>query len=400
MSQFKKACVFALGLLLTLVCLTTIVATLASLHFWLFLRLPGKSAFEKKQFFIPQKTGAYGVARLLESQEVIRDARAFYLLCWMKKSLHRLQAGEYAFSTVFTPEQVLDHIISGRVVIHTATLPEGCTIWDVARIFKQRDLAAEDELLELAKSAEFAKSLGIKADSLEGYLFPETYLFKKPVSSAEIAKAMVQQFWNHLPKDWKSLARENGLSLHEMVTLASIIEKEAVVDSERRIIAGVFYNRLRIRMPLQSDPTAVYDIPGFSGPVTAAHLTRQSPYNTYQIKGLPPGPICSPGAKSLLAAFHPEKVPYIYFVSNNDGTHQFSVTADEHRRAVSRYYEKKKSASKETPGGRQQAASPGAGQLDASDLPSQQAELPELSEKNSGKNESAPDVETHKTVPQ
>ncbi|MHC1724699.1 MAG: endolytic transglycosylase MltG [Syntrophobacteraceae bacterium] len=345
MSQFKKACVAALGILFTLICVSTVVATLASLHFWLFLRLPAKPAFEKKQFFIPPKTSSYGVARLLETEEVIRDARAFYLLCWMKKSLHRLQAGEYAFSTLSTPEQVLDQIINGRVVIHTATLPEGCTLWEVARIFKQRELAGEDEILELARSSEFAGSLGIKADSLEGYLFPETYHFKKPVSGAEISKAMVQQFWNHLPKDWRTRTKETGLSLHEIVTLASIIEKEAVADSERRTIAGVFYNRLRTKMPLQSDPTAVYDIPGFSGPVTAAHLTRQSPYNTYRIKGLPPGPICSPGAKSLMAALYPEKVPYFFFVSNNDGTHHFSVTADEHRKAVSRYYELKKRSS-------------------------------------------------------
>ncbi len=155
---------------------------------------------------------------------------------------------------------------------------------------------------------------------------------------------MVERFWQRLPQEWQDRLKELGLSLHEIVTLASIIEKEAVVDSERPVIAGVFYNRLKINMPLQSDPTAVYDIPGFSGPVTAAHLTRQSPYNTYRIKGLPPGPICSPGAKSIHAALYPEKVPYLYFVSNNDGTHHFSVTSEEHRKAVSHYYELKKKA--------------------------------------------------------
>ncbi len=344
MSLVKKVCIAVFGFFLVLSCLTTVAAILGSFHFWLFLRLPAKPALEKKQFFIPPKTSAYGVARLLESQGVIRDARAFYLLGWLKNSLHRMEAGEYSFSTLDTPEQVLDQMVNGRVVIHTVTLPEGSTVWDVARILDQKDLAPQSEIIEIAANAQFARSLGVKANGLEGYLFPDTYQFKKPVSSASIETTMVKRFWQRLPQDWRGRRKELGLSLHEIVTLASIIEKEAVVDSERQVIAGVFYNRLKINMPLQSDPTAVYDIPGFSGPVTAAQLTRQSPYNTYRIKGLPPGPICNPGAKSIRAAFYPEKVPYLYFVSNNDGTHHFSVTPEEHRNAVYHYYELKKKA--------------------------------------------------------
>lgn len=344
MSPLKKFCIAVFEGFLVLFCLGAIAAAMASFHFWLFLRQPAKPLAEKKQFFIPPKIGAYGVARLLQSQGVVRNASEFYLLGRLKNSLGRMQAGEYAFSTLYTPEQVLDQIVNGRVVIHVATLPEGSTLWDVARILDQKELAPERELIELGWNAEFARSLGLKANSLEGYLFPDTYRFKKPVSTAAIAKAMVRQFWEHLPQEWSGRTKELGLSLHEIVTLASIIEKEAAVDSERPVIAGVFYNRLRIDMPLQSDPTAVYDLPGFSGPVTAAHLTRQSPYNTYRIRGLPPGPICSPGARSIRAALYPEKVPYFYFVSNNDGTHHFSVTSEEHRSAVSHYYELKKKA--------------------------------------------------------
>ncbi len=345
MSRLKRAVAAVLISFTVLVCLCVLAAIPAVFQFWLFLHLPAKPAVETKQFFIPPKTGALGVARLLESQGVVRDARAFYALGWLRNSLHRFQAGEYAFSTLWTPEQVLDQIVNGRVVIHTATLPEGSTLWDIARILEQKDLAQGSEIIELAKSAEFIKSLGIKAVSLEGYLFPDTYHFKKPLDGSTIVRAMVQQFRQRLPKEWNGRARELGLSLNEIMTMASIVEKEAVVDSERPIIAGVFYNRLKINMPLQSDPTAVYDIPGFSGPVTAAHLTRQTPYNTYRIKGLPPGPICNPGIKSILAALYPEKVPYLYFVSNNDGTHHFSATVDEHRKAVSHYYELKKKSS-------------------------------------------------------
>jgi UPF0755 protein len=342
MSLLNKVCKAVSGFLLILSCLTAVTAILGSFHFWLFLRLPAKPFAESKQFLIP-KTSAYGVARLLESQGVIRDARAFYLLGWLKNSLHRMKAGEYAFSTLYTPEQVLDQIVNGRVVIHTVTLPEGSTLWDVARILQQKELAAESEIIEVAGSAKFARSLGVEANGLEGYLFPDTYQFTKPVSIDSIAEKMVRRFWQRLPKGWPDRVKELRLSLHEIIILASIIEKEAVVDSERPRIAAVFYNRLKINMPLQSDPTAVYDLPGFSGPVTAAHLTRQSPYNTYRIKGLPPGPICSPGTESIKAALNPEKgAQYLYFVSNNDGTHHFSVTPEEHRNAVSHYYELKK----------------------------------------------------------
>jgi len=345
MYLLKKIFMAIFGFLLVLSCLSTIAAAVGVFQFWLFLRLPAKPVLEKKQFFIPPKTGAYGVAKLLESEGVIRDARAFYLLGWWKNVLHHLQAGEYAFSTLWCPEQVLDQVVNGRVVIHIVTLPEGSTLWDVARILDEKELAPQSEIVEIAKNAEFARSLDVKeAKGLEGYLFPDTYQFKKPVSSGSIATTMVRRFWQQLPQEWRERTKELGMSLHEIVILASIIEKEAVVDSERPIIAGVFYNRLKIKMPLQSDPTAVYDIPGFSGPVTAALLARQSPYNTYLIRGLPPGPICSPGAKSIRAALYPEKVPYLYFVSNNDGTHHFSVTAEEHRNAVSHYYELKKKA--------------------------------------------------------
>ncbi len=373
MTPLQRAGMAVLGLFIFLAAISTVGATLAALHFWLFLRLPANTTFETRQFFIPPKTGAHRVAGLLESKGVIRDARSFYILAWLKKSLNRLQAGEYAFSTASTPEQILDQIINGRVVIHSATLPEGSTLWDVARILDQKDLASGEEFLQAANDQEFIQSMGLKARSLEGYLFPETYFFKKPISSAQMVKAMAQQFWHHLPGEWPARAKELGRSLNEIVTIASMVEKEAVVDSERPIIAGVFYNRLKINMPLQSDPTAVYDIPNFSGPVTAGHLSRQSPYNTYHIKGLPPGPICNPGAKSLMAALYPGKVPYIYFVSNNDGTHRFSVTAEEHRKAVSSYYDLKKKAAEEK-------AAAGHGPSQSQGEPDREPQKPEASE--------------------
>lgn len=355
MSVALKAINVVLAFCLIMSCLTVLTAVPIIVHFWLFLRLPAMPVSESRQFFIPPRTGAFAVAGILHAQGIVRDARCFYMLAWLKNSTHRLQAGEYAFSTLFTPEQVLDQIANGRVVIHTATLPEGSTIWDVARIFEQKELVPSAEFVQNAMDPKLVQFLGLSGKSLEGYLFPDTYHFKRPIEGTAAIKAMVQQFWNHMPCDWPQRASQLGLTLHQLVTLASIIEKEAVVDSERPVIAGVFYNRLKIDMPLQSDPTAVYDIPSFTGAITSAHLGRQSPYNTYRIKGLPPGPICNPGFKSLQAALYPEKVPYLYFVSNNDGTHHFSVTVEEHRQAVGRYYEKKKKTDTREPHSNSQA---------------------------------------------
>ncbi|MGC8491637.1 MAG: endolytic transglycosylase MltG [Syntrophobacteraceae bacterium] len=346
MSRGKKFLKAVCGFLLVISCFAAIVATVGLFHFWLFLRLPAKPVAEKRQFFIPRKTGAYAVAKLLESKGVIRNANEFYLLGFLKHSLRRLQAGEYAFSTLDRPEQVLEKIVNGKVVIYVVTLPEGSTLRDIAAIVARDGLAKSRAITGAGENAGLAKSLNVKANGLEGYLFPDTYRFKKPVSGKAIVSRMVAQFWRELPAGWQAREEKLGMTLNQIVTLASMIEKEAKVDSERPIIAGVFYNRLKIGMPLQSDPTAVYDMPGFSGAITPQDLKRPSPYNTYRIKGLPPGPICNPGKKSIMAALYPAKVPYFYFVSNNDGTHHFSVTCKEQEKAVLHYYQLKDKAEK------------------------------------------------------
>lgn len=311
-------------------------------HFWLFLRLPGQAAVERRQVTIPPGTGASAVARILHAEGVVSDADAFYLLCRFRKAGHKLRAGEYAFPTLATPGQILDQIVSGRAILYRLTFPEGSTVRDVARALEERGLASEKVILRLSRDKEFLQDLNLDEPSLEGYLFPETYLFQKSQDEAAMLRMMVQQFRRHFPDTWRDRASQLGMSVHEAVVLASLVEKEAKVDAERPVIAAVFLNRLDRNMPLQSDPSAVYDLPDFSGPVTSLHLKRQSPYNTYLNRGLPPGPICNPGTKSLKAALYPEKVPYLYFVSNNDGTHRFSETLTEHRQAVSDYREKRK----------------------------------------------------------
>ncbi len=310
------------------------------LHGWLFLRLPGGSERAWIVVDIPPRMGAMSVAQLLQEKHLVSDAQKFYLLCRYRKASRRLRAGEYGFAAPATPDQILEKLVQGKVLLHRLTIPEGSTLWDVAKIVEEQGLASAQDIVRLAQDPQLMQSLGISGPSLEGYLFPETYQLPKTQDPQAILRAMVQQFRQQFPESWVKRSGELGLRVQDVVTLASIVEKEAVVDGERARIASVFYNRLKKNMPLQSDPTSVYDLPGFSGPVSSGHLKRQSPYNTYLIKGLPIGPICNPGRKSLEAALYPEASNFLYFVSNMDGTHQFSATIAEHQQAVGHYREK------------------------------------------------------------
>ena len=317
---------------------------MVAFDFWLFLHAPGRSRLGIQEVSIPAGMNAAMVAKLLSAQGIIADEGRFALLCWFGKVDHKLKAGDYVLLPLSTPKQVLDQIVSGKAAIERVTFPEGLTVYEVARTFEERGLAAEKEVLRLVTDTDFLKANALPGGSLEGFLFPETYFFQRTQGEAAMLKMMIRQFWCHLPGGWEQRAAQLGVSLQEIVTMASMVEKEAVVDSERPIIAGVFYNRLREKMPLQSDPTAVYDLPDFSGPITVTQLKRQSPYNTYQNRGLPIGPICNPGTKSLRAALFPENVPYLYFVSRRDGSHQFSQTLAEHNQAVSRWRQKRQDA--------------------------------------------------------
>jgi|WetSurMetagenome_2_1015567.scaffolds.fasta_scaffold00881_12 UPF0755 protein len=336
--KFLKTTSIVLGSLLVLIGMTMGAGLF---DFWLFLKSPGGPRLEIRQVTIRPGMNARSVAQLLAVQGIVADANRFYLLCWLRKAGQKLKAGEYAFLPLSTPDRILEQMVLGKAIIQRVTFPEGSTVHDVARTLEERGLASSKEILRLVADRDFIKANGLSALSLEGYLFPETYFFQKTQGEVGMLKMMVGQFRRHLPEGWEQQAAELGLSLPELVTMASMVEKEAVVDFERPMIAGVFYNRLTKKMPLQSDPTAVYDLSGFSGPIAGSHLKRSSPYNTYRNPGLPIGPICNPGVKSLTAALYPEKVSYLYFVSNRDGTHQFSETLEEHNKAVSRAQQKR-----------------------------------------------------------
>ena len=217
------------------------------------------------------------------------------------------------------------------------TVPEGLTIVQIADLASQDSLTDRAEFLRLAKDREFIASLGIKAETLEGYLYPDTYKFPRQVKAREVLVAMVEQLRQVVGPDLLARMQELKMNMHEVLTLASVIEKETGSGGERPEISAVFHNRLKKHIPLQSDPTVIYGLPVFDGNLHKKDLSSPSPYNTYRVQGLPPGPIANPGIQAIRATLYPSDSRSLYFVSRNDGTHQFSATLIEHNKAVEKY---------------------------------------------------------------
>ena len=273
----------------------------------------------------------------LQTAGIIRSPLRFKLLARFKGADKRLQAGEYRLSAVMTPTQVLDTLVNGKVFLYRMTVPEGYTTEQIADEAARLDLADAQTFKQLATSPEEVHALGFEANTLEGYLFPDTYYFPKHAGAQRIITKMTQRFHAQFSPKWLRRAQELHLSVHQVVTLASIIEKETGDPSERPIISSVFHNRLKKKMRLESDPTVIYGIANFDGNLKRRHLTTPTPYNTYIIKGLPPGPIANPGRLALEAALYPAQTDYLFFVAKKDGTHFFSTNIEEHNRAVRKY---------------------------------------------------------------
>lgn len=290
----------------------------------------------KKTVFIPRGLGTFEIAQLLVKEGIEKDPYRPTIMVFVLRWNTRLKSGEYAFNFPMSHIEVWEKIVRGDVVRHFITVIEGATIFDVAEVIDKAGIAKRDEIIKKAHDKRFIHSLGLGDDisSLEGYLFPATYNFTKKDTPETILKRMVVEFKRRFKPEWIQQANNLNFSVHQIITLASMVEKEAVKDEERPIIAGVFMNRLKVGMPLQSDPTAIYDLENYRGPVLKSHLERRSPYNTYIIKGLPPGPICNPGLASIKAALFPANVKYLYFVSDRKGSHIFSTTYEEHLQAT------------------------------------------------------------------
>lgn len=290
---------------------------------------------------IPKGTSLRGMTGILAAAGLLKEDVRFPLLARILGYSGRLRAGEFKLSTGRTPLQVLRQLVVALPVVHAVTIPEGLRIKEIGRIFAEGGWCDEARFLRLTSDKAFLAELGFGGlNSLEGYLFPDTYHLTRDIhGEKELIGLMTRRFrevWGQVAPSPDSAAR-----LHEVVILASMVEKEAAHPEERPLIAGVFHNRLNKGMRLQSDPTVIYGIEDYAGNITKKHLQTPTRYNTYTISGLPAGPISNPGKAALQAALNPAPTDYLYFVGKNDGTHQFSRTLEEHNQAVMKYQRKK-----------------------------------------------------------
>lgn len=278
-----------------------------------------------------------GIARDLRAAAAIRSPLAFAALTVLRGTARRLHPGEYEIPRYASTLRIVGLLETGKVMQHRVLLPEGGSVVELARALDREGLASADDILRLARDPAFLRALDIDAPSIEGYLFPDTYLFVRGLTPQEMLARMVERLRAKITPDMLEAARARGLDLRGLLTLASIIEREAVVRQEMPLISAVFWNRLTRAMPLQSDPTVQYAVGKDRQALTRADLQTDSPYNTYRRPALPPGPIDSPGLAAIRAVLHPAPVGYLYFVSIDDRHHFFSTTITQHNAAVARY---------------------------------------------------------------
>ncbi len=286
---------------------------------------------------IPTGSSFLKATRILEKAGLVTNKPLFYALATLKQATRSIRSGEYEIATSMTPSTLIEKLMRGEIKPYRVLIHEDFNLREVAARLMYYKLIDEKKFFELAYDEVFLHSMGVLADSIEGYLFPDTYTFTRSMSTRQIMRKMVDRFWDKITPDMINQAAARGLNPHEFVTFASLVGKETGYRAEKPIIAAVFYNRLKRRMPLQSDPTTVYDLEDFDGRVLRRHYLRDSPYNTYRIRGLPPGPIGNPGLDSFLAVLNPADADYLYFVSQKDGTHFFTSTLEDHNRAIRQF---------------------------------------------------------------
>jgi UPF0755 protein len=286
---------------------------------------------------IPAQESAIGIAGRLQDSGAIRSRVGFVALSLVRGSVRSLKAGEYELPRGASTLDVLALLEGGRVRQHPVLHPEGATVAELARALEAARLARAADVVRTATDPAFLKAQGIDGPSAEGYLFPDTYYFVRGMTVEQLLGRMVQRMQSKLTPEIRDRATAKHLTIHELLTLASIVEREAVASEERPLIAAVFWNRLRLGMPLQADPTVQYAVGKERRVLTRADLQTDHPYNTYLRVGLPPGPIASPGLDVIAATLDPAPVNYLYFVKKDDQRHHFSATVEEHNTAVARY---------------------------------------------------------------
>lgn len=329
--KFKK-------IYLIVACLAVLAGVfIAGAYLYVKLYTPASSSGETALFLVERGKGLNAIARGLVKDGFLKDTKGIRLAASITGAHKKIKAGEYELSPQMTPMEILETFVLGRVKRYPVTFPEGYNIKDIALLLEQKGFGTKDDFIKKAMDAEFANSFGLEGKTLEGYLFPETYSFTKVAKAEDIIKKMVATFRSVYFSEFREEARKKGMTMNKLVTLASIIQKEAGQVEEMPLISAVFHNRLRKRIRLGSDPTVIYGVKDFDGNLTKKHLLTRTPYNTYRNYGLPPGPIASPGRAALKAALEPADVSFLYFVSRNNGTHKFSKTLKEHNRAVRKY---------------------------------------------------------------
>jgi UPF0755 protein len=309
---------------------------LGGISFLLYLNAP--SADMRETTFTVEYGETIGqVARKLKRSNLVKS-REFFLLASNAGRRRYIRAGRYRIFPRTSTIEILGKLTRGDVLSRKLTIPEGFNRYQIADRLEATGICDSGTFLNYASDEEFLKSLGISSPSAEGFLFPDTYIFPEASDPRDIIAAMHRRMTGVLGD---RPAYGPGMSAREILTVASLVEKEAKVYNEREIISSVFHNRLRKNMKLDCDPTVRYAVKKFTGPITVSDLNNDSPYNTYRRAGLPPTPICSPGRESILAAMYPKKTDFLYFVAKNDGSHQFSKTLKEHNEAVRMYQRRK-----------------------------------------------------------
>lgn len=321
--------------LVSLLCAALAALTLfgALFLYTIFYALPADVSYPA-EVRVEQGDSLATVARKLRERSVITNGWLFSLWARLRGAQARIHQGLYRFDSSVTAREVLDRLVTGKGVFQTVTIPEGLTVKEIAELLAAAQISDRDTFLKEGADPKLLALLGLQGKGIEGYLFPSTYHFTPQTPARDIILKMAEQFRKVSLPFLRQGATRSKLTPHEILTLASIIEKETGVEEERELVSAVFHNRLRLQMPLQSDPTVIYGLKNFDGNLTRKHLQDTSPYNTYRIAALPPGPICNPSLASIKAALRPADVPYLYFVSKNDGTHLFSETIEAHNRAV------------------------------------------------------------------
>jgi UPF0755 protein len=329
--------------------ISTAVLTIA-IHFYTALFVPPSQEKAWKEVQVTEGMSFKAISATLQKEGIIRYRGYFEIIGRIQGITRKVRTGYYGLGSHMSLWEVLDALSKGKIIEYEVVIPEGYNLYQIGWTLTGTPLISSDpnDFIKVATDKELARSLGIDADRLEGYLFPDTYYLPKGITVLDIAKRMVQRYKDVFTDDLRKRAAELGFTEHQIVTLASIVEKEAKVDAERKLIAAVYLNRLKKGMRLQADPTAVYGLKAWITKISSQDLKRKTPYNTYLHKGLPPGPIANPGRGAILATLYPENVDYLFFVAQGDGSHYFSKDYGEHGKAVGRYRSNKNKARQQT----------------------------------------------------